>query len=187
LPAFVLLHGLDGSGPDHWQHWLAQQLTEAGEDVRFPDLPDATDPQPQAWDAAVAQELAAAGSECTVLCHSLACLTWMRLASAADRRLAARVALVAPPHTPDVPAVVRFKPARLMPKAIHVAAGETRLVWSPDDPYCPGGAGKAWGAPLRISGDRIDRGGHLNTDSGYGPWPALEAWALGRSRHIVPA
>jgi uncharacterized protein len=187
LAAFVLLHGLDGSGPEHWQTWLAQRLADAGEDVRFPDLPDAADPDPRVWDDVVAAELTAGGPESTVLCHSLACLTWLRLASAADRRLAGRVALVAPPHTSEVPAVVRFKPARLMPKAIHVAAGETRIVWAPDDPYCPGGAAKAWGAPLRISGDRIDRGAHLNTDAGYGPWPAIEAWALGRSRNIAPA
>jgi len=187
LPAFVLLHGLDGSGPQHWQSWLAQRLTEAGEDVRFPELPDATDPQPDLWDEEVRIHIDAAGSDCTVLCHSLACLTWLRLASATDRQLAARVALVAPPHTAEVPAVVRFKPARLMPKAIHVAAGETRLVWAPDDPFCPGGAAKAWGAPLRIQGDRIDRGAHLNTDAGYGPWPAIEAWARGRARHIGPA
>ncbi len=185
MPAFVLLHGLDGSGPDHWQTWLSQRLADSGEDVRFPVLPDATDPQPDVWDGAVRAEVGAAGPDCTVLCHSLACLTWLRIASAGDRRLAHRVALVAPPHTTDVAAVVRFKPARLMPKAVHVAADETRIVWAPDDPYCPGGAAKAFGAPLRISGDRIERGGHLNTDAGYGPWPALEAWARGQSRHIA--
>ncbi len=185
MPAFVLLHGLDGSGPDHWQTWLAKRLTDGAQDVRFPDLPDAADPQPDAWEQAVRAEVAAAGPDCTVLCHSLACLTWLRIASSADRQLAARVALVAPPHTTEVPAVVRFKLARLVPKAVHVAAGETRIVWAPDDEYCPGGAAKSFGAPLRISGDRIERGGHLNTDAGYGPWPGIEAWALGQVRTIT--
>jgi predicted alpha/beta hydrolase family esterase len=185
LPGFLLLHGLDGSGPDHWQHWLADRLVADGADVRFPDLPDAADPAPGVWDRAVRAELEAAGPECVVLCHSLACLTWLRVASVSDRRLAARVALVAPPHTTEVPAVVRFKLARLAPKAVHRAAGETRIVWAPDDPYCPGGAAKSFGAPLRMTGDRIERGGHLNTDSGYGPWPGIEAWARGQARAVA--
>jgi serine hydrolase len=187
LPAFVLLHGLDGSGPDHWQRWLAQRLTADGADVRFPDLPDAADPQPDVWERVVRDELVAAGPDCIVLCHSLSCLTWLRIASAGERELAKRVALVAPPHTTKVPAVMRFTLARLTPKAVHRAAGETRIVFAPDDEFCPGGAAKSFGAPLRISGDRIDHGGHLNAESGYGPWPAIEAWALGHSRHIEPA
>jgi uncharacterized protein len=187
LSGVLLLHGLDGSGPEHWQRWLADRLTAGGADVRFPDLPDAADPQPDVWEATVRAELAAIGPDCVVLCHSLSCLTWLRLASASDRRLAARVALVAPPHTTEVPAVVRFTLARLTPKAVHRAAGETRIVWAPDDPYCLGGAAKAFGAPLRMTGDRIERGGHLNTDAGYGPWPGIEAWTKGEARHIAAA
>jgi len=40
----VILHGLDGNGPEHWQVWLTAQLTEAGREVRNPDLPDAAAP-----------------------------------------------------------------------------------------------------------------------------------------------
>ncbi len=182
----MFLHGLDGSGPDHWQRWLAERLIADGAPVRFPDLPDAHDPQPAAWEGAVRAEVAEAGANCTVLCHSLACLAWLRVASTSDRQLATRVALVAPPHTVDVPAVVRFKLARLVPKAVHRAAAQTRIVWAPDDPYCPGGAAKSFGAPLRMTGDRIENGGHLNAEAGFGPWAGIEAWARGEARVVEP-
>ena len=51
----VLVHGWQGSGPGHWQRWLAEQLEAAGREVRFPDLPDADTPDLRAWLAALEQ------------------------------------------------------------------------------------------------------------------------------------
>jgi len=39
--AFLILHGLEGSGPEHWQTWLAGRLRERGLEVAYPSLPDA--------------------------------------------------------------------------------------------------------------------------------------------------
>ena len=33
---FLILHGYLGSGPDHWQSWLAGRLRAAGERVAYP-------------------------------------------------------------------------------------------------------------------------------------------------------
>ena len=41
--------------------------------------------------------------------------------------------------------------------------------------------GEATGIPI----DWIERAGHVNTDAGYGPWPAVEAWALGEQERPV--
>jgi len=38
--AFLILHGLEGSGSEHWQTWLAGRLRERGLEVAYPDLPD---------------------------------------------------------------------------------------------------------------------------------------------------
>ena len=89
-----------------------------------------------------------------------------------------RVLLVAPPCTDGVPAVARFQPHGVTPAHVRAAARATRMVCSDADPYCPAGAVSTFGDPLELDYEVIEGGGHLNTDAGYGPWPAVEEWAL---------
>lgn len=177
---FLILHGLYGSGPDHWQTWLAQRLRERGSEVGYPDLPDPFDPQPSRWIEAGSDALDAEPS--VVLCHSLACLLWLRLCARADGRLVERVLLVAPPWREDVPQVARFLDHGASADAVRRAAAETLIVCSPDDPYCPVGAVGRFAEPLEIAYELVPNGGHLNSDAGYGAWPWVEAWALGDAR-----
>jgi predicted alpha/beta hydrolase family esterase len=89
-----------------------------------------------------------------------------------------RVLLVAPPCVNDVPAVVRFRPDGVTAAALDRAAGETLMVWSSPDPYCPGSAPGAYPGVFRQA-LRLEGAGHINADAGYGPWPWAEEWALG--------
>jgi uncharacterized protein len=187
MPArsFLILHGWQGSGPGHWQTWLAARLRAAGERVAYPDLPDADMPMLEPWLAALAGELRELPGERTVLCHSLACVLWLHHVAAepGPEGRAGRVLLVAPP-SPDVHVseLQIFFPAPLDPEAVHAAAGETRLVCSDDDPYCPEGAATRYGEPLALPTEIVPGGGHLNPEAGFGPWPALEAWCLTGAR-----
>jgi predicted alpha/beta hydrolase family esterase len=174
---FLILHGLDGSGEGHWQPWLAERLTAAGEDVAFPDLPDPSDPEPAAWEAAIQSELAS-DHEAVVICHSLACLAWLRIAAAADGLRAARVLLVAPPCRDDVAPVARFLDHGASAVDLGQAAQSTLLICSDQDPYCPAGAIAVYGEPLEIESRLMRGAGHINPESGYGPWPEVESWAL---------
>jgi uncharacterized protein len=148
--------------------------------VRYPDLPDPFDPQPAGWLTALRAVLAEMSGERVVLCHSLACLLWML--HARDREAAGsadRVLLVAPPCRTDVPAIPRFWPTGVDAAALERAAPATLTVCSDDDPYCPATAERAFPG-MFTSVHRIAGGAHLNTDAGYGPWPWVEEWALGR-------
>jgi predicted alpha/beta hydrolase family esterase len=178
MPPFLILHGLEGSGPGHWQTWLAERLRARGERVSYPDLPEPFDPQPEAWREAVEAELDGL-DEPVVLCHSLACLLWLRLARDVEARRAERVLLVAPPRLPDLAPVARFGPDGVAPADVRRAAGETLLVCSDNDPYCPPGAVAAYAEPLEIPAHVISGAGHINTDAGYGEWPAVEQWTFG--------
>jgi predicted alpha/beta hydrolase family esterase len=184
----LILHGWQGSGPGHWQAWLAEQLArEDGVDVRFPDLPECATPCPDRWGVALHEHLAAlagdgAGGERVVCCHSLACVLWLREAHRiAPAHRVDRVALVAPPCPgAKVAELARFYPSGAEREDVARAAGHTRLVCSDDDEYCPGrGAAVVWGEPLALPVDLIPRAGHLNAEAGYGPWPAMRAWVLG--------
>ncbi|MFG2818204.1 RBBP9/YdeN family alpha/beta hydrolase [Kitasatospora sp. NPDC048365] len=175
---FLILHGWQNRRPaDHWQHWLAGQLTGLGHHVDYPQLPDPDEPRLEAWLGELERLPARPGGR-TVLCHSLGCLLWLH---ALDRGLpvaagAERVLLIAPPSpevTAGIPEIAGFAP----PTAVRPGPS-VRLVAADDDPYCPGGALTAYAAPLGLDADLVPGGAHLNPDSGYGPWPALLAWCL---------
>jgi predicted alpha/beta hydrolase family esterase len=173
---YLVLHGLDGSGPGHWQPWLVEALRTRGKEVAFPDLPDASDPWPDPWVATTRNELERGPD--VVVCHSLACLLWLRLAAAAGERLANRVLLVAPPCRDDVEQVARFLDHGADSEAVARAAPQTLLVCSDNDPYCQAGAIATYAEPLEIESRLIAGAGHINPDAGYGPWPDCEEWAL---------
>jgi uncharacterized protein len=185
---FVILHGLEGSGPEHWQRWLAGRLADAGEQVAFPDLPDPFEPQLARWLEALDAALAGLGegrAQATVLCHSLSCALWLHHSVATDARVR-RVLLVAPPSLgAGVAAIEPFFPIPLEPAAVARAAGETRLVASDNDPYCPEGAIALYGEPLGVPSELLPGAGHVNSDAGYGPWPGVEAWAYGANQGVV--
>jgi predicted alpha/beta hydrolase family esterase len=182
----LIVHGWQGSGPGHWQRWLARRLS----DVAFPVLPAPDRPRLGEWMDALRAELERT-CDPVVLCHSLGCMLWLHHAASrdADAPRASRVLLVAPPGpSARFAEIAEFLTAPLDPGALAAAcAGETRLVCSDDDPYCSEGADGFYGVPLGIPTEVIPGGGHLNTDSGHGPWPAVEAWARGERPTLAVA
>jgi uncharacterized protein len=184
--AFLLIHGIEGSGPEHWQSWLATRLHARGLDVAYPSLPDADSPQVERWLDALDAELAGMPvAETTVLCHSLGSLLWLHHAARHPQQQVARALLVSPPQ-PDheEPPSVGFRPTPLDRDGVAAAARETRLVCSTDDPWCPPVTSRRIGETTGIPIDWLENAGHINTDAGYGPWLDVEAWALGEARGL---
>jgi uncharacterized protein len=177
---FLLLHGYTGSGLEHWQTWLARRLAARGHEVRFPTLPDPDDPVLDRWLEALSADLATSDPEgLVVLAHSAGALLWIHHAARSDHRTAKRVLLVAPPGPAwSNPAVTGFMPVPLDDEAIRRAAADTRLVAADNDPYAAVADVRRYAMSLRVPLHIIPGGGHLNTDSGHGPWPAVERWAL---------
>src|SRR5437763_10109289 len=95
--SFLILHGWQGSGPRHWQSWLATRLRERGERVSYPQLPEPDAPRLDRWLDALEQALAREPGGLAVLCHSLACVLWLQHAHRSAVASAERVLLVAPP------------------------------------------------------------------------------------------
>lgn len=175
----VILHGWEGSAPEHWQSWLADELRATGREVRYPDLPDPDEPSLSAWRSelrSVLADLSAGGFD--VVAHSLGAVLWLH--HAADPGTSprpARVLLVAPPAPATaIPAIANFFPPPLDVEAVRAAADGTVLAGGTDDPYIPEGIRAAYGVPLRLPTTVLPGGGHVNPDSGYGPWPAVLDW-----------
>ena len=182
---FLILHGWQGSGPEHWQTWLAGRLRERGEEVSYPELPDPDEPKLDDW-LSVFDEHLARPEGLVVLCHSLACIVWLHRARHAEGGPVERVLLVAPPSAVvDTMGMPGFFPLHTAPADVARAAHSTLLVHSDDDPYCPEGAGALYAEPLGIPDELLPGAGHINTDAGYGPWPALERWCLGEGDGLL--
>lgn len=186
----LLLHGWSGSGPRHWQRWLAAELTKREIAVDFPELPDPDAPTLSEWLDVLRERMAAAppAEELVVVTHSLGSILWLQHASSLggrDRR-ADRVLLVAAPSPGSVPAECSgFTPVPLDARGLRRAAGVTRMVAGEDDHYCSRTDAKLAAEALRIELDIIPGGEHLNSDSGYGSWPSMLEWVLTGTTPVI--
>ena len=193
---FLILHGWGGNKPTHWQEILFQKLTEAGQRVHYPKMPEPTAPEPAAWLAKLTEELAEIQSETpdtplTVLTHSLGAINWMHFAAGNGPngpQVADRVLLVAPPYVlpqappPDAPpSVTGFFPPPFDPAAIRAAARETVLVASDTDDFATFDQSSGYAAKLGVPIHLLKGAGHISPYYGYGEWPWALDWCLRRA------
>jgi len=72
----LIVPGLHGSGPDHWQTWLEQQVPDC---IRVMQT-DWSDPDLPKWSAKLRRELSRAPGRVTVVAHSFGCLAAVQAA-----------------------------------------------------------------------------------------------------------
>jgi predicted alpha/beta hydrolase family esterase len=194
LPYVLLLHGHTGSGPKHWQSWLAGELANLGGVVDVPQLTDPDRPELDVWLAELRHHLQAApaADERVVLAHSAGAALWLhhaaRLTDDHDARaLRFDRVLLASPLGPDWehPDVHGFTPAPLDAAGVRRAASWTQLVVGDDDGACSVDDAVTMAAALKVDLDVIPGGVHLNTDAGYGEWPAVLGWVRDKHTRMV--
>ncbi|BDI34029.1 alpha/beta hydrolase [Capsulimonas corticalis] len=190
---FLILHGRGGSGPGHWQSHLAQDLTNAGADVRYPQFPTPDDPDLTEWLRMLrgVLEQIPADAKLTVFAHSLGSILWMHHAAAFaenDGPKADRVLLVAPPYiVREIPlagqptGTTRFYPPPMSAGGIAAAGRETAIVASDTDDFATFAQTQAYAAALDIPIHLLCGAGHISPFYGYGAWPWVLDWALGRA------
>lgn len=167
----LIVPGFHGSGPLHWQTWIEHRLAGA-QRVRGIDWEQ---PVLARWAGAVRDEIDAAPHAVFLVAHSYGCLA--SVVAAADRPEKVAGALLVAPADPQ-----RFGPFGLREMADE---GSSVAAWLPDTPLeCPSIVvasrndpwvkfdsaafwAERWGSRLMDIGDA----GHINTESGYGPWP----------------
>ena len=161
----IIVPGLGGGTDDHWYARWEQKLPTARRVVQA----DWDHPDLAAWTDRLVAEVATATRPVVLVGHSLGVVT---IAHAADR-VAERVVgafLVAPPS----PAALRAM------KAVDPAFAEMRttplpfpaiLVASRDDPYSSYAESEMLAATWHAEPADAGASGHLNDESGHGPWP----------------
>lgn len=171
-PAILLVPGLHGSGPGHWQTVWEEDLP----DCSTVALGRTEDPHRNTWINNLNLAIHQAGRPVVLVAHSLGCLAvawwarfeqreWMQRGAAAP---VVGALLVAPPEVDFFPLDDRV--ARFSPTPTEPLPFASRLIASRNDPWMGFHTAKAlarrWGSTLVDAGEA----GHINAESGLGAW-----------------
>jgi len=160
----LFVAGLNGSGEDHWQTRWRPRLPHA----RLVEQADWDHPSREAWVGALVDAVTSANRPVVLIAHSLGVTT---VAHAAPRLAGADIRgafLVAPPSDKALAAAAgdQWPPTPSQPLPFP-----SMLVASRSDPYGPHSFAEEkalqWGSRLVDAGEA----GHINAESGHGPWP----------------
>ena len=164
-PRILVLPGLGGSGPEHWQtRWEALIPGARRVQQRDWDHPRLAD-----WLAALRRALAEADGPAVLVAHSLACAL-VAHAARTDWGARIRAALLVAPADVDSPAHTPPEVRGFAPMPLGPLPFPAHLVASHDDPYVTFARARhfaaRWGAAFTDIGAR----GHINATSGLGDW-----------------
>ena len=161
----LIVPGYQNSGPDHWQSRWETKLSTA----RRVEQDEWHKPELEAWTDKVAQAVNASDRPAVIVAHSLGIPTVMH-ALPKFRQHVAGAFFVAPPDVAN-PGI---RPRHLMtfgPYPREKLKFPAIVVGSRNDHFCDFTVAEAlandWGALFVDGGES----GHINTDSGHGPWP----------------
>jgi predicted alpha/beta hydrolase family esterase len=162
----MIVPGYTNSGPDHWQSRWQRKLSTA----RRVEQADWDAPVRDDWVSGLVETVAASRRPVVLLAHSLGVITVVHAAPLLSPDVVRGAFLVAPADVEDaalIPTIERaFAPSPQDPLPFP-----SLLVASRSDPYCTYERAEdfafAWGSALLDAGDA----GHINTESGFGPWP----------------
>jgi serine hydrolase len=154
----LIIPGLQSSGPTHWQTWLEQRVSGSirvqQRDWNDPHLPD--------WSARIRREIARTKGKVFIVAHSFGVLAGVQAASDHAERIAG--ALLVAPADPESFRVAEFLPAKPLGFPAIVVA-------STNDPWMTYDAAAKWAGHWKADIANLGAVGHINSESGFGPWP----------------
>ncbi len=173
----IIVPGYLGSGPGHWQTWLESRLPRCrrvtGITWEKPEL--------AAWSQRIHKAIDGSKQEVWIVAHSFGCLASVVAASEQADKVAG-IVLVAPAD-PD-----RFSPDGLRqkhqgkfldisidhllpPKPLPCLSNV--IIASENDPWLSLPKAKSWAERWGSTLINAGKVGHINAQSGFGPWPFI--------------
>lgn len=161
----LVIPGLGGSGPDHWQsRWQAKLPTARRVEQKDWDKPVLAD-----WRDAIAAAIAEAERPVILVAHSLGAIAAADIAGELGEKVRGGF-MVAPPSQRAIREMAAVDP-RFAAVAAATLPFPSVLVASRDDPYATFAQSeelaRIWQSEIADAGDA----GHINSESGHGPWP----------------
>jgi predicted alpha/beta hydrolase family esterase len=156
----LIVPGLDGSSAPHWQNWWAASDPRA----LMVDLSDPARPTPAVWEIDLASMILR-HPDSILVGHSLGAVLIARLLATWPNLRVRAALLVAPAETGGDDRISQFGPIPELRLDI-----QTIVVASRNDPWMnfdrASHLARAWNSDLVDIGNA----GHINVDSGFGPW-----------------
>lgn len=171
----LIVPGYRGSGPAHWQSWL-QKRVPGSERVAGIDWDQ---PQITQWSARIGDAIDSSSRPVWVVAHSFGCLASAVAIGERSKKVAGAI-LVAPADPgrfsllgvrrqssdETIGSIKRFLPQRSLGVSGLVIASE-------NDPWIGLDQARHWAECWGFSLYNVRQAGHINTESGFGPWPLL--------------
>lgn len=169
----LIVPGFHGSGPAHWQTWLETQLPNttrvSGIDWEAPIL--------ARWASAIRTAIDNQARPVWLVAHSFGCLA--SIVAAVDRGEKVAGTLLVAPADPE-----RFSPLGLRgpedtATSLASIVSDIRLpfpstvIASTNDPWMKLTVATHWANCWGSRFINLGAAGHINIDSGYGPWPEV--------------
>lgn len=171
----LIVPGYRGSDGGHWQTWMESRIPGA----RRVSGIDWDTPAVAVWAAVIRREITAESAPVWLVAHSFGCLAAVLAGTDRSERVAG--ALLVAPADPECFSPVGLRqgtgtaagsPVSLtpfMPK--HALDFPTLVVASRNDPWMPWPRVRRWARRWDSKLIEIGEAGHINPDSGFGPWP----------------
>lgn len=173
----LMVPGWMNSGPDHWQSRWESKLSTARRVI----MPDFARPVFDEWKGALLEAIDQSDRPILLVAHSLGSLVVANVASLMPSGKVIAAWLAAPPdiQSSEILAPLKLLVAENEGASMPVGFGVSRallpfpslLIASRNDPFCSferaALIARDWGAELVDAGEA----GHINSASGYGPWP----------------
>lgn len=162
----LIIPGLGNSGPDHWQsRWIAKMANARRVEQQDWDTPDR-----KAWVLQLYNDILMATRPVVLVGHSLGVHTIVHTAPMLVDTKVRGAFLVSAPDldtaTRSYPEIASFAPASSDPLPFP-----SFLIGSANDALCDLSRAEAfaldWGSQFHNAGEA----GHINAESGHGPWP----------------
>lgn len=171
----LIVPGYQGSGEAHWQTWLEQELPSArrvsGIDWEQPILHN--------WARSITRDLDSIARPTIIVAHSFGCLATAMATSQRPQQVAGLI-LVAPAD-PNRFTLFGARKDNLAPNpgiAAHLPNGSLNtlglVIGSRNDPWMKLQHAYAWARRWKLAFHDAGDAGHINVDSGYGPWPMIK-------------
>lgn len=162
----LIVPGYTNSGPDHWQSRWERQLSTA----RRVEQASWDEPKRAEWVARIVAEVDRAERPVVLVAHSLGVPAVVHAAAQLKPGAVRGAFLVGLPDL-DAPHPIAGLELDFGPLPREPLPFPSVLVASRTDPYCDYAKAEdiayAWGSAIVDAGDS----GHINTESGHGPWP----------------
>jgi uncharacterized protein len=169
----LIIPGLNGSGPLHWQTWLATQYSDP---VRVNQL-DWQTPDLNKWSDAIANTIrqSSRNTSWIAVAHSFGCLALVNLLM----RESHPAFRAAPSVANQIASALLVAPADPLKFNVTEQVNEhtlhipSTLIASETDPWMSFEQAQQWSQTWGCQLENLGDAGHINVDAGFGPWPLV--------------